>query len=115
MQYDPYNGNWYATSGDTNAQVKWYISSDDGATWTQMLNASGSQVYRCLNLIFTPDGNVWWGSDSNPPTAGVYYASLTDMANYTMVYTSQHAIWGIAGSPYSTLIGINYVGNGQSG
>jgi hypothetical protein len=78
-----------------------------------MLNASGSQSYRCLNLIFTPDGHVWWGSDSNPPTAGIYYASLSDMANYTRVYTSPHAIWGIAGSPNGTLLAINYVETGN--
>lgn len=74
VQMDMYTGEWIATSGDTDAQVEWWKSSN-GTSWTCIVGGDsgvpGSQMYRTLGLFFTQDEYVWasdnplWGYDQN--------------------------------------------------
>ena len=74
VQIDPYTKEWLATTGDTDAQVEWWRSSD-GINWTAIVGADsgveGSQMYRTLGVFFTQDSYVWgtdnplWGYDQN--------------------------------------------------
>lgn len=64
-QYDVHSGAWYVTAGDTDAQVRWFQSTDHGATWTQVMDSTSgwpSQVGRTCSLAFTED-YVYWGND----------------------------------------------------
>lgn len=64
VQYDPYGNVWYATTGDSDAETKWWYSTDYGATWTKLLTGTEwtSQVARVLNFAFTKD-YIWWAND----------------------------------------------------
>jgi len=80
LDIDPYNnGVFYATTGDTDAMVKWYKSTDFGATWNEITEAGGSQTYRTLNLSFGPD-NVYWAMDQRDP-CNFYRAPRNDLGN----------------------------------
>ena len=78
---------WVAWSGDSDAQVKWYYSTDDGANWTVQMVAA-SQLYRAVQMIYQSNGNgkvdFVWGVDSNTNevcSPGVYAAPYDDLAN----------------------------------
>jgi len=58
--WDPFSGQWIATTGDGNTQVKVYTSNDDGETWQQIKQGL---VYKVLNYVFTED-YVYWGPDN---------------------------------------------------
>lgn len=55
--------NWYLTSGDDNEHIKWWLSEDDGKTWSEIEEVGGKQDYRTLGLIITND-YIIWGTDS---------------------------------------------------
>lgn len=58
---DPHSpGTLYASSGDINAHVRMYKSTDYGDTWTEV--AGGSQFFRTLNQVFDED-YVYWATD----------------------------------------------------
>ena len=60
---DLYNeGEFYATTGDANSEVKWFKSTDYGATWSEISGAGGDQRWRTVRCHFTED-HVWWGTD----------------------------------------------------
>jgi len=59
---DPYNpGTLYIGTGDLDAECFWYTSTDKCATLTQI--GTGSQRYRTVSMLFTPNYIVW-GMDS---------------------------------------------------
>lgn len=61
-EYDPYNGDWVATSGDFDLHCRIIVSEDGGETWTE--KASGHQKYRPLGIVFLKNG-AWYGTDSS--------------------------------------------------
>ena len=61
VQYDPYSGLLWLSSGDRDDESKIVFSSDGGVTWTPI--GSGDQMFRSVSLIFTPE-YVYWGSDA---------------------------------------------------
>lgn len=72
---------WMACTGDTDSEVFWYISTDDGRTWTDM-QVPHEQAYRTLGWVFTNDGLIW-GSDNPSNVAGgnmLYYASRNNLS-----------------------------------
>lgn len=86
VDYDIFGGKWYATSGDGDSQCVWYESANDGATWSAVVGASGSQKWRTTNLIFPGDGTVIWASDSDTKYRGVYRAELSNLAGATKIF-----------------------------
>lgn len=62
--YDPYTGIWYATSGDADNELYWWYSTDEGETWTELVDGFTweSQVARVLNFVFTED-YIYWAND----------------------------------------------------
>lgn len=86
LDVDPYNeGHFYATTGDTNSEVKWYKSTDWGndTTWGEVSSTGGSQDYRTLNLSFGPN-SVYWAMDQKNPCY-LYGASRNDLGNPEVV------------------------------
>lgn len=67
---------WIVTSGDGNAETKWWKSTDGGLTWTEVI--SGAQKWRAVGVTSVGGSTVVWGSDSSPDTY-IYAASLYDM------------------------------------
>lgn len=63
VQYDPFSGTWFATSGDLGKQRKLFTSTD-GITWT--LTRDDHNALRMLNAIPTAD-YLWWGTDNVYP------------------------------------------------
>lgn len=63
VQYDPFSGTWFATSGDLGKQRKLF-TSPDGITWT--LTRDDHNALRMLNAIPRADG-LWWGTDNVYP------------------------------------------------
>lgn len=63
---DPHqSGRFIAYTGDQGSQIQWYESTDSGENWSAMTGAGGSQDWRTLNPVFSPDGaTVYWGSDT---------------------------------------------------
>lgn len=75
VNFDPWSGALLLTSGDDDAQIRTYISTDDGETWTDV--AGGSQANRVLNFVFTKD-YIYWGSDWQNATHGLYCIARDD-------------------------------------
>lgn len=85
VSYDHFGKKWYVFSGDGDTQSIWFSSADDGATFTPVIGASGSQLWRTLNLFFVGNGEVVWASDSDSPAyKGIWKAKLSDLANAVM-------------------------------
>lgn len=59
-QVDPFTGDWWIASGDTDAQTKMLRSTDNGDTWNVI--GEGSQLWRAIRMVFTRD-KVMWGTD----------------------------------------------------
>jgi hypothetical protein len=93
IQYNPYDKNFYATSGDSDSQVKWWKSSDYGDTWTIMQGCKG-QAYRTLSMIFLEDGSVIWGVDSIE-SPKIYKAKLKNPTRKQVLTTLTQACWGV--------------------
>lgn len=68
-QHDEYSGAWLITSGDGNALVHVWMSTDKGDTWTEV--AGGDQKYRTLNFVFTED-YIYWGVDKASTDHALY-------------------------------------------
>ncbi len=69
---DPHSpGTLYASSGDINAHVRMYKSTDYGDTWDEIAN--GSQFYRTLNQVFDED-YAYWATDGTIEEIGGYTA-----------------------------------------
>ena len=64
LQQDPYSGNIYLGTGDTDDESAIYRSTDNGNTF-QMLG-HGSQLWRTLSFLFT-ETHVLWNTDSPDP------------------------------------------------
>ena len=115
VDYNRYSGYWYTTSGDDNGQVKWYVSKDDGITWSGIdlpykMNPY-VQVFRNTGLYFTSADDVWWGADSsavrNDGTleTGIYHGRLSNMSCFERVATLPCTCIGLVGDG-STMIAI---------
>lgn len=67
VRRDPWTDILYLTSGDDDANCKWWYSTDAGENWTLLASGSESgysnQILRCINFIFTED-YVYWATDS---------------------------------------------------
>ena len=65
---DPWTGILYLNSGDSDEQLHWWYSSDDGETWNDLVDMHsagfdwGSQVLRIVNFLFTKD-YVYFATD----------------------------------------------------
>lgn len=64
LMKDPYTGDLYLGTGDTDRESNIYRSTDDGETF--QLLGGGSQVWRTLSFIFT-ENSVFWNTDSHEP------------------------------------------------
>lgn len=68
VDYDVFTGHWYATTGDLDEQIEWWVSKDDGLTWKAIVGADsgvkGDQTYRTLGLMFT-DSKIIWPTDNS--------------------------------------------------
>lgn len=60
---DPYTGDWWACSGDTDSQCRIYRSQNKGNAGTWELLFSGSQQFRTCGFIFEKDC-IYYGMDS---------------------------------------------------
>lgn len=88
VQYDTFSDCWVATTGDSDPEVKIFISEDDGDTWSEV--AGNSQRFRVLNYIFLED-KIYWASDTASEPHGLYRCGrdsngLPDFVNYERVY-----------------------------
>lgn len=66
IRRDPWTNILYLTSGDQPLQLKWWYSTDYGATWTLLTdnadNGWEEHICRCINFIFTKD-YIYWATD----------------------------------------------------
>jgi hypothetical protein len=102
---DPYTGDWYVTSGDTDSESRWWKSTDSGATFTAITNMTGVQVVT-LGLSFPSPGAVVWASDADAPLAGIYKASTSDLpGTMERVYTLEGDAFVMAELPPALIVG----------
>lgn len=62
LSRDPYTGDLYLGTGDTDNESRIYVSSDDGETFR--LLGTGSQKWRTLTFLFT-EKSIFWNMDSH--------------------------------------------------
>lgn len=70
-QVDPYTGDWWITSGDTEVvpeMTKIYKSSDNGDNW--VLVDEGDRKLKGIRLVFTRD-KIMWGTDEDHGSANI--------------------------------------------
>lgn len=67
---DPYTGFIYAATGDDEDYSRFYISKNNGDTFT-LLQEGPEKHLRVLNLIFTPD-YAYWGTDGGKPNYHIF-------------------------------------------
>lgn len=61
---DPYTGDIYVGTGDTDEESMIVRSTDSGENFTIL--GRGSQIWRTLSFIFTPT-DIFWNTDSDKP------------------------------------------------
>jgi hypothetical protein len=61
IQYDQYENCLWTSTGDLDSECGLYRSTDHGETWE--LVGAGSQSWRSVGLMFTPD-YLYWGTDA---------------------------------------------------
>lgn len=70
VAYDPYNGDLYATSGDTDQSI--YRSTDNGATWTPLITSGSGPPQseeQVIQAIFPDANTILFGSDAHTSRA----------------------------------------------
>lgn len=70
---------WIITSGDHNINIRWWISKDNGDTWTEIQGVQ-DQKYRTLVINRHADKILTWSTDAVPATLGGIYR-CTDIDN----------------------------------
>lgn len=75
VRRDPWTNILYCASGDTDALSKWWYSTDEGSTWTLLVNGTeegwSGQVCRTINIVFTKD-YAYWATDHGQNTHALY-------------------------------------------
>ena len=87
INYDPFSGKVFATTGDDDIAAKIYMSSDYGETWTIVLEGT-NRYARVTNFIFTKN-KVFWANDD--ALHGFYSVNrdvegVPDFTNITTLY-----------------------------
>jgi hypothetical protein len=70
LQQDPYTGNLWICTGDTDNESIIGYSSDNYHSISQI--GSGSQIWRACQLVFT-EKRIYWGTDTGIDLSGIYY------------------------------------------
>ena len=84
LSQDPYiPSSLYATSGDGDSAVRAWKSEDYGDTWVQV--ASGSQMYRALNIVFD-ENYMYWGTDGQIDGHTMLIRANKDMGDPEILY-----------------------------
>lgn len=106
-------GIWLATTGDYVSpdhatavgenQVRWYISHDDGVTFTEILGVD--QRHRTLSVHLQGGDTLLWSSDGVPGKeyGAIYSASISSPLDVNVVFPLSKTSWGIDGD------GINFI------
>lgn len=68
IAYDPYRNRFWVCTGDNDSESR-LLYTEDGFKTLHMLGG-GSQEWRCVSLMITPDALVW-GSDNNQTAAAI--------------------------------------------
>ena len=98
-------GEYWATTGDSEDECRFYRSTDYGETWTE--EAGGSLKYKTLRLNFGPD-YVYWGLDARiDGSVRFYRAPRDDVENPEEIIDFGETPWGDYGS--SLIYGSTYV------
>jgi len=71
---------WYLTSGDSDAQTKWWTGGTDGATWTEVAG-NVAVPWRTVGLASTAPRTIVWASDQSQDT--FIYAARKGAEQYT--------------------------------
>lgn len=69
--FDFYSGDWLVSTGDVGYQIKFFISSDNGSTWSNM-NAPQTQASRTVGVIFVESG-MYYQTDSTGVDHALYF------------------------------------------
>lgn len=103
---------WIATSGDNDAQVRWY-QSNNGTTWTIINNTGGDQAYRTLGVVATVNGvssgipgtRLMWAGDSGGQL-GVFSAEVGAEPYIRRHISLPNRAYAVEGSGAEVLIGV---------
>lgn len=99
MDYMIYSDKIILTSGDENNNVRWFISADKGATWTEVEGINYqiySQRYRTLRIMEVAYNKIMWGADSVSKISEICIADLDNIVATTEVLTDLNkTIFGI--------------------
>ncbi len=82
IDYLHYSDKLIITSGDENANVKWFTANKDGSSFSEITGVN-SQRYRTLRIQEYAPGEIIWGSDSNYRPWEVCTAKLSDVVDTT--------------------------------
>lgn len=65
VRCDPFvPGTWYLTSGDLPAEVKVWVSRDDGLSWYEEELTEPTSRFRMTDMLFTEEGIIWGSDDT---------------------------------------------------
>ena len=73
VNFDPYSGVTYATTGDSDLESKMLASNDNGETW-DIIHQGNQHEIRLLNFVFTED-YIYWATDSGVTDHSLFRAS----------------------------------------
>lgn len=80
------NGTWYATSGDSPSQSKFFKSVDHGVTWEMI--AQGSK-YKTTEIVVTGE-YLYWGTDGEGAGNSIYRVPKNDVLALEELYSTQN-------------------------
>lgn len=115
VKHIPDMNKWIVTWGDDICG--WAESTDDGATWTELLDTQNSQVFRTLDLLFLPSGrnkgDYVWATDAGigsftGVTPAVYQCPSTNFNDIKRLITLPSLSWAIGGMGNFLICGTYY-------
>ncbi len=78
---DPYTGNVWIGTGDSDSESRLYYSDDHGESFK--LFAIGAQYYRILSMWFTKD-YIYWNTDSDTEKQVISRVKRSDMVDHEL-------------------------------
>lgn len=94
INYDPFSGRIFMTTGDDDSAAKVFASDDDGETWTEVLGGQ-NKYSRITNFIFTKD-KVFYSTDQSHPhlflSVDRDINGVPDFSTLSELYTFDYAI-----------------------
>lgn len=101
VRWNPQTYKWYACTGDTNSEIRWYEGDTTATNWTAVVEGdaySNPQIYRVLGMLFDEGNNFYWITDSDlAETSSVMKANYSNLLDPEILVTLPNVGYGLVG------------------